>query len=446
MTFSAIEGVANAVLYEGYALYPYRANSTKNRVRFQWGVLMPPTYTDQDPSERHACQTECLMEGNPSQLRVRVRFLHLEERQVEEMRQGAWRKVEVLSLANAEVPSWGEAREEHHDLELGITSDEVTAESTFQLEGHSSITEVTTTAGRPGRIIRRLRPVTGKIRVAVEALASPYGIKRLTVKVENTTPGGPYAGREDALGQALISCHTLLALNDGAFLSLLDPPEWARPFVAECRNDGTFPVLANQAGTPARLLLSSPIILYDHPTTAPESPSDLFDATEIDEILTLRTLTLTDEEKRLARSTDPRTAGIIDHVDQLPPEILARLHGVIRQLGTTQELGSEGTVPWWDPGADEDVSPETDAVLINGTEVSRGSLVRLRPELGGADAQDMFLVGRIGRVEAVFFDVDEAVHLAVTLVDDPGAQLDVVHGRFRYFRPSEVEPLGGGDA
>jgi hydrogenase maturation protease len=64
-------------------------------------------------------------------------------------------------------------------------------------------------------------------------------------------------------------------------------------------------VLVGKEGT-ADSILSSPIILYDYPKVAPESPGDLFDATEIDEILTLRILALTDEEKREMAAIDSR--------------------------------------------------------------------------------------------------------------------------------------------
>ena len=80
-------------------------------------------------------------------------------------------------------------------------------------------------------------------------------------------------------------------------------------------------------------MLSSPIILYDHPEVAPGSPGDLYDATEIDEILALRVLTLTEEEKSEARGTDPRAAAIIDRCDEMPPEVWDRLHGAVRTLG-----------------------------------------------------------------------------------------------------------------
>ena len=111
----------------------------------------------------------------------------------------------------------------------------------------------------------------------------------------------------------------------------MDPPEFARAAVARCCNVGTYPVLAGPPGHDD-LMLSSPIILYDHPEVAPESQGDLFDATEIDEILALRVLTLTDDEKAEARGTDARAAAILDRCDAMPPEVWGRLHGAIRSL------------------------------------------------------------------------------------------------------------------
>ncbi|HJT04767.1 MAG TPA: hypothetical protein VJ757_14245 [Pseudonocardiaceae bacterium] len=104
---------------------------------------------------------------------------------------------------------------------------------------------------------------------------------------------------------------------------MLDPSEWAAA-TKQCRNVHTFPVLA---GDPHNrdVMLSSPILMdYAYPQVSPESPGDLFDATEIDEILSLRTLTLTDDEKLEARATDPRAAAIIDRVEEFPQEVLER--------------------------------------------------------------------------------------------------------------------------
>jgi hypothetical protein len=242
----------------------------------------------------------------------------------------------------------------------------------------------------------------------------------------------------------------------GRFLSLTDPPQWAAAEVAACTNIGTWPVLAGP-GDCHDLLLSSPVILYDHPEVAPESAGDLFDATEIDEILTLRTLALTDDERRQARATDRRAAELIDRLDVLPPEMLERMHGAIRYLspsgapasGAGEEVPSwstpaePGAAPWWDPGADSSVSPETDHVLVGGVRIARGSKVRMRPGTRRADAQDLFLTGREAFVEAVLYDVDGHVHVAVSPLSDPLADLQRVHGRFLYFAPDEIEPITG---
>ncbi len=190
-------------------------------------------------------------------------------------------------------------------------------------------------------------------------------------------------------------------------------------------------------------MLSSPIILYDYPQVAPESPGEMFDATEIDEILALRTMTLTDDEKAEARATDRHAAAIIDRVDTLPPEILDRLHGAVRYVrkSTAKATVEPENVPWWDPGADASVSPETDSLQIGGVSVAKGSRVRLCPGQRRADAQDMFLEGRLATVEAVFSDVDGNSHVAVTIEDDLAADLHRWHGRFLYFSPDEIEPL-----
>jgi hypothetical protein len=182
-------------------------------------------------------------------------------------------------------------------------------------------------------------------------------------------------------------------------------------------------VLAGAAGR-RDVMLSSPIIMYDHPGVAPESPGDLFDAGEIDEILSLRTLTLTDAEKREARATDPRAKAIVDRVDALPEEVFARLHGAVRSLRS--------------------VAPEDDAVTIDGVRVTRGSRVRLAPRRSGTDAHDVFLRDRTARVQAVLLDVEDERHVAVVLEDDPGADLHEWYGRYYYFAPAELIPIEDG--
>jgi hypothetical protein len=198
----------------------------------------------------------------------------------------------------------------------------------------------------------------------------------------------------------------------------------------------------------------------DHPEVAPESPGDLYDATEIDEILTLRTLALTEDEKRQARATDPRAGMLLDRVEGLRGDLLEQLHGTFRspdpggpsylRSGRIRADSSPSPTPWWDPEADASVDPGTDTVSVDGVDVRRGSTVRLRPGARRADAQDLFHAGRIALVEAVLFDVDGQVHLAVTPLDEPGGTVGgepddgLVRGpgRFLFFAPDEVTPLG----
>ena len=211
-----------------------------------------------------------------------------------------------------------------------------------------------------------------------------------------------------------------------------------------CAHEGLFPVLAGPAEQ-ARVVLASPIILYDHPELAPQSETSFFDSLEIDELLSLRTMTLSEEEKREVRGTDPRAAALLREVDEMPAELWERLHGTVRYVdamtGGAAAPGAPPEVPWWDPGSDSSVDPESDAVRIGEVDVRRGSRVLLRPGTRRADAHDLFLAGRRATVAAVLHDVDGHLHLAVTVDDDPGADLKAAHGRYLYFAPDEVEPL-----
>ncbi len=470
-SFELARKVADAVLYEGYLLYPYRASAAKNQARWQFGVLMPRLWSEAGPDEPWATRTECLLEPEEATtVRVLVRFLHVQAKTVEvvDVEAGTFHEVGALPVDGSELVPWDEAAEQEVAVEAPLArllaGELVTP---FERPGGRRVEPVHTAAGKlAGRTVRRRWPVLGSVRLSAERLEGPYGLVRLRLVVENASAWHERdADRGVALRRSLVAAHSLIGIDQGVFLSLLEPPEWARPAAEACSNLHTWPVLIGDEGR-RDAMLSSPIILYDHPTIAPESPGDLFDATEIDEILTLRTMALTEDEKREARATDPRAAAIIDRVDSMPPELLERLHGAVRYLreaeGTPKPhppMGGPPTgrvaddeergdglstappelVPWWDPGADRTVSPETDGVVVAGVTLAKGSRVRLRPGQR-ADAQDMFLAGRLATVEAVFLDVDGNRHLAVTLDEDPAADLQRWHGRYLYFSPDEVEP------
>jgi hypothetical protein len=446
--------IADAVLYEGYVLYPYRASSGKNQVRWQFGVLAPREWSDAGGCEHSWSQTECLIEDE-FEIAGTVRFLQIQRRIVEQLVDSdadCFLKKESLE-AEAELwTSWDEAIE--REVQFVQSSDTSHGEHLVDFEFPASRTTeaiVTKLGRRVGRFVRECTAVKGTIRVSAEPIEESRVLRKLHVRIENVTPWSDAgASRDVVMRSSLIGVHALLEAKRGKFVSLIDPPEWARAAAPKCSNVHTWPVMVGEEGD-REVVLSSPIILYDYPQIAPESPGDLYDATEIDEILTLRTMTLTDDEKRQARATDPRAAAIIDRVDDMPPEILDRLHGALRYLRGATTADTETPIennsagvelpPWWDPGADASVSPETDSVQVGEVSVSKGCRVRLRPGSRRSDAQDMFLAGKTARVEAVYFDVEEHEYLAVTLEDDPAADFMQTHGRFLYFYPDEVEPL-----
>ena len=179
-------------------------------------------------------------------------------------------------------------------------------------------------------IVRTKKSVTAQ--VDVSAVPVNQGLFKITVRISNLAATDPASvSRADALMQSLLSAHTILAIEGGEFVSLLDPPASLKEFVSACSNIGTWPVLAGEEGR-REIMLSSPIILYDYPQIAPESPGNLFDGTEIDEILALRILTLTEDEKHEMRSADAHARQILERTESMPMEHFMKLHGVLRGL------------------------------------------------------------------------------------------------------------------
>ncbi|MEU0457690.1 hypothetical protein ABZ322_32895 [Streptomyces sp. NPDC006129] len=449
--FEQLSAVADAVLYEGYLLYPYRRSSAKNRVRWQFGVLFPRDWVESDgpvvpgvsgSADSWYQQTECLLRirrPDSARVRVRIRYLQMQRKQVEDTGQ---RPVESLRTDDGTAHlTFDEAVPREAGIEVPL--DELLRGGRTVAVGAAAGEDIEPLPGGAGRVVRRREEVRAETTVTAERLSDD--LCRLRVRTANTAPApAPRTPREEALRRALIATHTLIGGDGVEFVSLIDPPTDLEAPARACRNEFTFPVLGGTAEDTARVVLSAPIILPDHPQVAPESPGDLHDAAEIDEILTLRTMLLTDEEKREARATDPRAAAILDRVDTMPQEVFERLHGAVRSLApSAPPAPAPADRPsWWQEGADDGLSPSTDTVLVDGVRLGGGSRVRLRPRGRGADAQDMFLAGRTAEVAAVFHDVDGSVHLAVTLDDDPAAELHSWYGRFHYFRPDELEPLG----
>lgn len=319
MNMGRVDQIAKAILYEGYMLYPYRPSSVKNRQRFNFGVVYPKAFSDaQGDTEPSMMQIECLVRGNPNTtIEVRLRFLHL--------------RVRAPQMASASgkdsLPdNWQEAVEREVAMPRYSFHERNGLAHAFSLRDSEQSDD--------GRAYRQAA-VEGTIELGASRIED--GCYKVYLQVRNTTPmSSPAISREEALMHALVSTHVVLGVEGGEFVSLLDPPAGLEELASECQNVGAWPVLVGEPGQ-RDTLLASPIILYDYPQIAPESAGDLFDGTEIDEILSLRIMTLTDEEKREIRQSDDRARQILERTENMPVEQFLKLHGVVRGLRPLKE-------------------------------------------------------------------------------------------------------------
>lgn len=421
MNFAPVEAIANAVLFEGYMLYPYRASALKNRQRWNFGTLYPKGFVETRRSlERWRISAQALVEGDDSTtLSVRLRFLQL--LQAAEQDGKAWEEGFPRSRTVDAIPL--------SELRNGL-------ERIFDLSS-LSVGEQSTA---PPSFSTRARYA----HLALSAQQLRDGLYRLTATVMNVSPA-PQAALSHRFAQdvALTSAHLLLGLEDGAFVSLLESPAELEAVAKACLQDGVFPVLVGEPGDRSRLLCS-PIILYDYPQVAPESSGDFFDGTEMDEMLALRVLTLTQQEKDEMRRGDSHARAILERTESLPPEHLMKLHGAVRGMNRANEADSapasaETPIDPWDPFAQ---SSAPGSVQIFGTEVRKGDRVRLWPQKK-ADILDLAMEGKVAIIEAIEQDLEGSFHLAVVLEDDPGRDLGLLRqvGHRFFYSPEEVEPL-----
>lgn len=442
-----VEAVVKAVLYEGYMLYPYRPSSVKNRQRWTFGGIYPRDCAAHDGSLRSTMQTESLLSGNVDTLiDIRVRFLHLLKREVGRLEQPlaempadaepAFTLVQYLGVGDKRLHAWEEAVERTVTAEA-LTLDELRGARVlvpFRFAGQRELEPVRAPDGTiPGVLIRSAAPVEGALMISAKKMAP--SVFKLTVVIENTTPvERPGAlGPDDAQQRAFASTHTILATTGGEFISAIDPPDVLAEIARQCENQGTWPVMAGEEGA-KDIVLSSPIILYDYPQIAPESPGDLFDATEIDEILTLRILAMTDDEKRDMAAVDERARALLERTEALTAADMARLHGTLRD----PHIGAAGNDPW----RALDAKPQLAFLRVDGTDLKIGDRVRLSPK-ARADIMDIVLKDEVAVIEAIERDFEDRVHVAVVLENDPGLEfgLDRMPGHRFFFAPDEIVAL-----
>jgi hypothetical protein len=425
MNFESAEKIAAAILYEGYILYPYRPTAIKNRQRWNFGTLYPRVYAEaQNPHEPFRLRAECIVLADENAtLDIKISFLQL-------LRRGRALDEPASSIVLADPSlAWEEAIErtsEHPQILLGglLTQPQQLTLNLSEAAPHADIQALLTLRAEP--------------------IAS--GAYKLHIELENITPLRSHAAakRHEALPHSLVSAHLLLGITGGEFVSMLEPREGYTEAVASCSNLGVFPVLVGTE--PERTtMFCSPIILYDYPQIAPESEGDFFDGTEMDEMLTLRVLTLTDAEKEEMRNGDPRARKILERTENLTPEAMLKAHGVIRSLRPIRELSANEPFGAWNPFEETKAPPES--VTVFGVPLRVGDRVRIWPQKN-ADIMDIALKGKVAVIEAIEQDFEDQVQFAVVLDDDPGREFGMMRqpGHRFFYSTEEVEPLIEGES
>ena len=329
MNFAKVEKIAAAILYEGYILYPYRPSAIKNRQRWNFGTLYPRAYAEaRRPQEPYRFVAECLVEEctEETELDIRIQFLQLMQKRGEASgREASGSSDDRMHGPREPSLEWDEAVEWGSDV-TGLRLED--------RAGHPLMVDLQLRTFAPPEaagVGETSAGIEACLGVGVERLST--GLLKVRLELQNQTQlaNGARATREEALPHAFVSAHALLGVRNGRFVSLLDPPESYREAVAGCGNTGVFPVLAGDE-TERTMMFCSPIILYDYPKIAPESEGDFFDGTEMDEMLTLRVLTLTEAEKQEVREGDARARRILERTESLTAESMMKAHGAIRGM------------------------------------------------------------------------------------------------------------------
>jgi hypothetical protein len=446
-----LEQIVDTVLYEGYILYPYRATSKKNfRERFTFGRVYPQSYSAaQNEAEPCLMQTECLVTvGDEGVVTVYVRFLQPMLREIGELiepmpqwngSEPNFRLVPELRIDSQLFQTWHEAVERRIEIPAltvnGKSNDGARLNIPFSFSGTRHLQPILQANGEVVGIVIRSQPtLNGSIELSTQRMEES-GFK-VTARILNQTAmtESELLDPEAVLQRTFASTHTILSVEGGEFISSMDPADKFKSAARNCKNIGTWPVLIGDEDKGERTtILSSPIILYDYPKIAAESAGNLFDGTEIDEILSLRLQTLTEEEKFQIRHVDEHARRLLERTDALQNNALLKMHGIMRSAE------KDGAVEFDDFfGA----STRLESVTVTGVQLKAGDRVRIRPK-SRADVMDVALAGQIGIIEAIEQDLEKRVHLALVLENDPGKDLGMMRqpGHRFFYGIDEIEPL-----
>jgi hydrogenase maturation protease len=442
-----LDQIVNAVLYEGYILYPYRPSSKKNQQRFTFGRVYPQAYSiAQKGAEPFVMQTECLLRchAQAPSLEVSVRFLHPMLRNVgsispmarvvsDDLMPPSFKLVPELCVDGNLFQTWREAveREVNPPAMLLHSLPPHLINFPFYFSSSRAYETICNQKNQGvGGIFRRQHELSGVVEIAAEPVGAD--VLLITVRILNHTVmrDAEMDDQDEILLRSFASAHTILRAQGAEFVSLTDPPADCQQAAAVCRNTGTWPVLVGDETTGERdTMLSSPIILCDYPKIAAESTGTFFDGTEIDEMLSLRIMTMTDEEKREMRQVDDHARRLLERTDTLGRDHMLKMHGVMKPAQSFDE-NIFGT------------STRLEGVSLGDVYLRAGDCVRIRPK-SRADLMDMALAGKTAIIEAVEQDAESRVHLALVLQDDPGRDLGMLRqsGHRFFYGLDEVELL-----
>ncbi|MGZ4350804.1 MAG: hypothetical protein ACXVRX_09800, partial [Solirubrobacteraceae bacterium] len=229
-----LEELLEALLWEGYALYPYTPGATKNATPTPFGIVYPPVYAATLASTFDHLELRCILQAAPDGvLGAEVRFLEASG----DRHQAQARRVELPGAMAGAL------------------------------------------SGRPA--IKAVSVGALAMEMSLETVPQPAGDEyEVVLRVANRTLVSSGLDRAGALRRSLISTHPVLRVAGGRFISTLERPRGSV---------NTFPVLATDTDD---VMLGAAIVLPDHPKLAPESLGGLVDSTAIEEALRLPVRTL----------------------------------------------------------------------------------------------------------------------------------------------------------
>jgi hypothetical protein len=379
-----LQELVDALLYEGYALYPYTPDTTKNATPTPFGIVYPPTYAAECEGAYDHARLECLAVPAPgARLSATLRYL-----------------------------SASGDRHEAAERQVDLGPVEIGERDTVQFQG--------------GRLTLRSEP-------------EPDGRVLVRCCVHNTVAVPAGLARAAALAESLISTHIVIRVSAGRFVS---------PLLAGRESVNIWPVLATDSDdtvlgaaivlpdhpqiSPAsrgnlfdNTEIEEALVLHVHALTDDEREQAAGQDPVVREMLE-RALAVTPEE------IIGLHAGLKSHANGGPR--LEALDG-----GQADRVTHRPPQPPSGGDAADDNPGELEAT-VDGVTFSRGAKLILRPGTD-RDVYDRILDGRAATIERIYLGYDDRVYLGVTIDDDPGQQLMRETGRYLFFFANEVEPL-----